>query len=224
MSRIGRMPIPVPSGAEVTIKGPDIAVKGPNGELRRQFPPEVSIAQEGDQLLVTRGSDTKRCRSMHGLSRTLLANMVQGVTGGFEKSLDIVGAGYRARQEGENVVLQVGYSHHVEVAPLPGISLALEGPNRIKVRGIDKQQVGEMAAQIRKVRPPDAYKGKGVRYTGERIRLKAGKKAVGRKKSESAPRQTSKASSSSGETQGNRRKTAPLCVQEPEAYLRPGDR
>ena len=182
MSRIGRMPIALPSGAQVEISGNDVKVKGPKGELRWTFPPEVSIVKQEKQLIVSRASDDKRCRATHGLSRSLVANMVQGVTAGFEKSLEVVGAGYRVRKEGDKVVLQVGFSHPVEVSPLPGTSLAVEGANRIKVTGADKQVVGEMAAKIRAIRPPDVYKGKGVRYAGEQIRLKPGKKAVGRKK------------------------------------------
>jgi large subunit ribosomal protein L6 len=182
MSRIGKMPIALPSGAQVEISGNDVKVKGPKGELRWTLPPEVSIVEQEKQLIVSRASDDKRCRAMHGLSRSLVANMVQGVTAGFEKSLEVVGAGYRARKEGDKVVLQVGFSHPVEVSPLPGTSLAVEGANRIKVIGADKQVVGEMAAKIRAIRPPDVYKGKGVRYAGEQIKLKPGKKAVGRKK------------------------------------------
>jgi large subunit ribosomal protein L6 len=182
MSRIGRMPIALPTGAQVEISGNDVKVKGPKGELRWTCPPEVSIVKQEKQLIVSRSSDDKRCRAMHGLSRSLVANMVQGVTAGFEKSLEVVGAGYRARKEGDKVVLQVGFSHPVEVSPLPGTSLAVEGANRIKVTGADKQVVGEMAAKIRSIRPPDVYKGKGVRYAGEQIKLKPGKKAVGRKK------------------------------------------
>jgi large subunit ribosomal protein L6 len=182
MSRIGRMPITLPSEAQVEISGNDVKLKGPKGELSRSFPPEVSIVIEDDQMIVSRDSESKRCRALHGLSRSLLANMAQGVTGGFERSLDIVGAGYRVRQERDKIVLQVGFSHSVEVSPLPGVSFAVEGANRIKVLGIDKQVVGEMAAKIRAIRPPDAYKGKGVRYTGEKVKLKPGKKAVGRKK------------------------------------------
>ena len=182
MSRIGRMPIVLPTGAQVEISGNDVKVIGPKGELRWTLPPEVSIVKQEKQLIVSRASDGKRCRAMHGLSRSLVANMVQGVTAGFEKSLEVVGAGYRARKEGDKVVLQVGFSHPVEVSPLPGTSLAVEGANRIKVTGADKQVVGEMAAKIRAIRPPDVYKGKGVRYAGEQIKLKPGKKAVGRKK------------------------------------------
>ena len=182
MSRIGRMPIPVPQGVEVSIKDNEVAVKGPKGELSRRFSPDMSIALKDDELIVSRPSDNKVHRSLHGLTRSLLANAVNGVTNGFERNLEIVGVGYRADKEGDKLVLRVGYSHTVEVSPLPGVSLAVEGINRIKVTGIDKESVGEMAAKIRAIRPPDAYKGKGIRYAGESIRLKAGKagKAIGR--------------------------------------------
>ncbi len=181
MSRIGRMPIAVPSGVVVNIEGGDVTVTGPKGELRRQFNPEISITLDDSTLNVSRPSDSRQHRSLHGLTRSLLANMVKGVSQGFEKELEIVGVGYRAEKSGDKLVLRVGYSHLVEISPLPGVSLAVEGANKIKVVGIDKETVGQMAAEIRAVRPPDAYKGKGIRYAGEVVRLKAGKagKAVG---------------------------------------------
>ena len=183
MSRIGRMPITVPSGVTVSINQNEVTVTGPKGELRRRFSPDMSITLHNDSLIVSRPSDSKVHRSLHGLTRSLLANMVEGVTDGFEKNLEIVGVGYRAEKSGDKLVIRVGYSHLVEVSPLPGVSLAVEGVNRIKVTGINKEVVGEMAAKIRAIRPPDAYKGKGIRYAGEAVRLKAGKagKTIGKR-------------------------------------------
>ena len=183
MSRIGRMPITVPGGVSVSIDRDEVTVRGPKGELRRTFNAEMSITKDNNTLRVSRPSDNRVHRSLHGLTRSLLANMVEGVSQGFERRLEIVGVGYRVEQAGDNLMLRVGLSHQVEVQPLPGVSLSVEGNNRIKVTGIDKQSVGEMAAKIRSIRPPDAYKGKGIRYTGEQVRLKAGKagKAIGRK-------------------------------------------
>jgi len=183
MSRIGLMPIAIPSGVTVTIEKRQVKVTGPKGELSRTINPEMSVAQEDNKLIVARPSDDQEHRSQHGLTRSLINNMVTGVSSGFEKQLEIVGVGYRAEKAGEKLVIRVGYSHLVEVAPLPGVTLAVEGNNRIKVTGIDKEAVGEMAARIRKIRPPDAYKGKGIRYAGEIVRLKPGKagKVVGKK-------------------------------------------
>ena len=183
MSRIGRMPIPVPSGVQVNIKGNHVTVSGPKGELNRNVSPEMILKLEDSTLTVTRPSDSKAHRAMHGLTRSLIANMVTGVSQGFEKALEIVGVGYRAEKAGEKLVLRVGYSHPVEITPLPGTSLAVEGNNRIKVSGANKEVVGEMAAEIRAIRPPDSYKGKGIRYAGEIVHLKPGKagKVVGRK-------------------------------------------
>jgi len=181
MSRVGRMPITVPSGVAVTINQNEVTVTGPKGELSRRFNPDISITRDNNILKVSRPSDGRVHRSLHGLTRSLLANMVEGVTGGFEKNLEIVGVGYRAEKAGDKLVIRVGYSHPVEVSPLPGVSLAVEGNNFIKVTGIDKEVVNQMAAEIRAIRPPDAYKGKGIRYAGESVRLKAGK-AVGKKK------------------------------------------
>jgi len=177
------MPINIPSGVTAVIEGNRVTAKGPKGELSRSLHPEMQIKVEDNIMTVTRPSDSKEHRSLHGLTRSLLANMVEGVTSGFEKNLDIVGVGYRAEQAGERLIIRVGYSHPVEVTPLPGVSLLVEGVNRIKVKGIDREIVGEMAAKIRAIRKPDAYKGKGIRYAGERVRLKPGKagKVVGKK-------------------------------------------
>jgi large subunit ribosomal protein L6 len=183
MSRIGKLPITIPSGVTVNITGATVTVKGPKGELKRSLPEEMIIKHEGSVLTVNRPSDDKKHRAYHGLTRSLLFNMVQGVAKGFEKNLEIVGVGYRAEKTGEKLVLRLGFSRPVEVTPMPGISLAVEGTNKIKVSGINKEDVGEMAANIRALRPPDHYKGKGIRYAEERVHLKPGKagKVVGRK-------------------------------------------
>jgi len=177
------MPITVPQGVVVNIKKDEVTVTGPKGELSRRFTPDMFITLDNDILTVSRPTDSKVHRSLHGLTRRLLANMVEGVSSGFEKNLELVGVGYRAEKTEEELVIRVGYSHPVKVLPLPGISLAVEGVNRIKVTGINKEVVGEMAAKIRAIRPPDAYKGKGIRYAGELIHLKAGKagKAMGKR-------------------------------------------
>ncbi len=176
MSRIGRMPIPLPERVHVEIRGSHVRVSGPKGELSRSFDPEMSISQEEGHLLVKRPSDSRRHRAMHGLTRALLANMVVGVTEGYSKALDIQGVGYRAEMQGEKLVMQLGYSHPVEIVPPPGISFEVErGGRNITVRGIDKELVGEMAARVRRQRPPEPYKGKGIRYLDERVRRKAGK-------------------------------------------------
>ena len=175
MSRIGLLPIALPQGTEVKIDGSEVVVKGSKGELRRRFHPGISIALKNGDLIVTRPSDSKIHRSLHGLTRSLLANMVTGVSEGFEKVLEINGVGYRAQQNGNKLLLQVGYSNTVEFSPPPGISISIEGTNRIRVAGIDKEAVGEAAARIRAVRPPDSYKGKGIKYSEEKLRLKPGK-------------------------------------------------
>lgn len=177
------MPIIIPSGVKVSVEGNLVKVSGPKGELSRQVNPEMSIRVDDGKLLVLRPSDDKVHRSLHGLTRTLLANMVEGVTKGFEKNLEIVGVGYRAEKAGDKLMLRIGFSHPVEVAPPPGIALDVEGGTKIKVSGIDKELVGEVAAKIRAIRPPDNYKGKGIRYLGEQVRLKPGKagKAIGKK-------------------------------------------
>lgn len=175
MSRIGKMPIGLPSGVTAAISGPTVTVKGPRGELTRSFNPEMKIEHRDGSIVVERPNDERRFRALHGLTRTLINNMVIGVNSGYEKSLEIVGVGYRATQAGEKVVVQVGYSRPVEVTPLPGIQLEAQGQNRINVRGIEKERVGLMAAQIRAVRPPDRYKGKGIRYAREVVLLRPGK-------------------------------------------------
>ncbi|HFB06887.1 MAG TPA: 50S ribosomal protein L6 [Chloroflexi bacterium] len=175
MSRIGLLPIAIPQGTEVKIDGSEVVVKGNKGELRRRFHPDISIALKNGNLIVTRPSDSKIHRSLHGLTRSLLANMVTGVSEGFEKTLEINGVGYRAQQSGNKLVLQVGYSNTVEFSPPPGINISVEGTNRIRVAGIDKEVVGETAARIRGVRPADSYKGKGIKYSEEKLRLKPGK-------------------------------------------------
>ncbi len=185
MSRIGRLPIVLPSGVKVNIKDKDneVTVTGPKGELKQRFHPDIKIAQENNNLVVTRPGDSREHRALHGLTRSLLANMVTGVSKGFQKDLEVVGVGYRASLAGKNLVLRAGYSHQIEVTPLPGTSLGVEGTNRIKVSGIDKESVGQMAAQIRAIRPIDDFKGKGIKYAGEVVHLKAGKtgKAIGAK-------------------------------------------
>jgi len=175
MSRIGKLPVPVAKGVTVEISGRDVKVKGPKGELSRSFPEGITLSLDDSQVTVGRADEEKRTRALHGLSRTLLANMVVGVSDGFTKTLELQGVGYRAQQAGEKVTLAVGYSHPVEIVPPPGIQLEVEGNNRVHVRGIDKELVGQVAADIRKVRKPEPYKGKGIRYLGERVRRKAGK-------------------------------------------------
>lgn len=175
MSRIGRMPVPVPPGVDITINGSAVTVKGPKGTLYRDFHRDMKISLEGDTALVERPSDNKTHRSLHGLSRTLLNNMVQGVTVGFHKQLELVGVGYRASKQGEKLVLALGYSHPVEIEPGEGLEVEVPAPNRVIVRGIDKEKVGALAAKIWRTRPPEPYKGKGVRYEGEVVRRKVGK-------------------------------------------------
>ncbi len=184
MSRIGKMPIAMPSGVAVKIEGNRVVVTGPKGSLERSFNPEMTIAMDGGSLRVTRPSDERQYRALHGLTRTLLNNMVKGVSDGFEKNLEIVGVGYRAELSGQKLVLRIGFSHPVEIVPPPGVSIVLDGQTKIKVQGIDKEKVGQLAAEIRAVHPPDHYKGKGIRYAGEVVRIKAGKtgKAGGGKK------------------------------------------
>lgn len=176
MSRIGRSPIQIPDGVNVEIDGLEVRVKGPKGELTRSFRPEMEIALEGNTLRVARPSDEPRVRSLHGLTRALLNNMVLGVSTGFVKTLEVEGVGYRPEKEGEDLMLYVGYSHPVRFSPPAGITFDVDTRARqIKVMGHDKEAVGQLAADIRKVRPPEPYKGKGIRYAGERIRRKAGK-------------------------------------------------
>jgi large subunit ribosomal protein L6 len=177
MSRIGRAPIPIPEGVTVDIKGQRVTVTGPRGALRHTVVEPIRIGEEDGTLVVTRPTDRGPHRALHGLSRSLVANMVQGVKDGFERQLDIVGVGYRAQLRGQSIELAVGYSHTVTIDPPEGISFEVPAPTQIVVRGIDKQAVGEIAAQIRAVRPPEPYKGKGIRYAGETVRRKVGKRA-----------------------------------------------
>ena len=175
MSRIGRLPITVPAGVDIDIDGRNVTVKGPKGSLARELHPEMLIAREGDSIVVTRPSEAKMHKQLHGLTRTLVNNMVVGVTTGYRKGLEITGVGYRATLVGRKLQLNLGYSHPVEIEPPAGISFELENPTRLAVVGIDKELVGEIAARVRSSRKPEPYKGKGVKYAGERIRRKAGK-------------------------------------------------
>ena len=175
MSRIGRLPIAIPSGVEVTIDGRRIAVSGPKGKLEQTLPAEMRVATEDGRIVVSRPSDAKNHRELHGLTRTLVANMVTGVTTGYQRDLEINGTGYRAIIQGKKVTLNLGYSHPIEVEAPPGISFAAETPQKLKVSGTDKELVGEIAAKIRGLRNPDPYKHKGVKYAEERLRKKAGK-------------------------------------------------
>ncbi len=177
MSRIGNMPVTLPSGVDVDIKGSDVTVKGAQGVLSYTFHADMTIERNNGSVLIKRPSDEGHHRALHGLTRSLLANMVTGVSQGFSKSLELVGVGYRVQQSGKGITLNVMYSHPVVIEPPDGISIEVEGNNRIHVRGIDKQKVGQLAAQIRKVRPPNIYTGKGIRYLGEQVRLKPGKSA-----------------------------------------------
>jgi large subunit ribosomal protein L6 len=177
VSRIGRAPITVPDGVDVDIKGQRVSVKGPKGNLEHTVVEPIRVSREDGQLVVTRPTDRGPHRALHGLSRTLVANMVQGVTEGFEKRLDIVGVGYRAQMKGQAIEIAVGYSHPVTITPPDGISFEVPAPTQIVVRGIDKQRVGQVAAEIRAGRPPEPYKGKGIRYAGEAVRRKVGKRA-----------------------------------------------
>ncbi|MDZ4655759.1 MAG: 50S ribosomal protein L6 [Coriobacteriia bacterium] len=177
MSRIGKQPIPVPSGVEVTINGSEVAVKGPKGTLTQTFVSDMSIELTDGVILVTRPSDERRHRSLHGLTRTLVANMVIGVSEGFQKNLEINGVGYRAVLKGNDLDMSLGFSHPVVVIAEEGITFEVPSPTKISVKGIDKQRVGQVAAEIRKLRPPEPYKGKGIRYAGEHVRRKLGKAA-----------------------------------------------
>jgi large subunit ribosomal protein L6 len=177
MSRIGKKPIEVPAGVIVSLDPGRVTVSGPKGELRQEIPQRMEIAQEENTITVTRPTERGEDRALHGLTRTLIANMVEGVTQGFEKKLEIQGVGYRAALAGTNLELQVGYSHSVKITPREGISFEVPVPTQVIVRGIDKQVVGQTAAEIRKVRPPEPYKGKGIRYEGEFVRRKVGKRA-----------------------------------------------
>ena len=181
MSRIGRQPIPVPSGVTITIEPELVTVKGPGGELSERVNRDITVEQKAaesgePQIVVTRPTDRGEHRALHGLTRTLVANMVTGVTTGFQKNLEIQGVGYRAALKGQSLSMQLGYSHDVDVPPPEGITFAVPRQTEIRIAGIDKQLVGEIAARIRKIRPPEPYKGKGVRYSGEKVRRKEGKK------------------------------------------------
>jgi large subunit ribosomal protein L6 len=183
MSRIGRMPVNVPSGVNIKVDDGAVLVKGPKGELGLTVAHPITVSIEGSVVTVSRPDEEKRSRQLHGLTRTLIANMVDGVTKGFSRNLEIVGVGYRAQMQGKKLSLQLGFSHPVVVDPPAGIAIAVEGTNKISVSGADKQQVGQIAAQIRDIRPPEPYKGKGIRYEGEYVRRKLGKagKTAGKK-------------------------------------------
>jgi large subunit ribosomal protein L6 len=175
MSRIGKRPIAIPNKVTVAIEGQRVAVKGPKGELSRVLPAEVLVEQDGTTITVTRRNESRPARQRHGLCRTLVANMVEGVSQGFQRRLEIQGVGYRAQVQGRNLLLNMGYSHPVQIDPPEGVQLAVENNTNVVVSGIDKEVVGNIAAQIRAVRPPEVYKGKGIRYAGEVVRRKAGK-------------------------------------------------
>lgn len=177
MSRIGRNPIEIPDGVEIAVEPGRVRVKGPKGELSQAVSPEMKVEQSGGVLTVARPTDRGEHRALHGLTRSLIANMVEGVTGGFERRLEIQGVGYRAKLQGKALELALGYSHPVKLPAPEGIEFEVPSPTEVVVRGIDKQLVGEMAAQVRKARPPEPYKGKGVRYVGEHVRRKVGKRA-----------------------------------------------
>jgi len=176
MSRIGKKPIAIPSGVTITLQGQTVTVKGPKGQLSWTVADEVEVTQDGSQLNLATREDTQRARGMWGLSRTLVSNMVEGVTKGYEETLELVGVGYRAAMKGQSLSMQLGFSHDVDIKPPAGITFATPKQTEIKISGIDKQAVGEIAAQIRRIRPPEPYKGKGVRYSGEKVRRKEGKK------------------------------------------------
>lgn len=182
MSRIGRLPVEVPNGVQINIQGSDVHVKGPKGELRRTFSPLIGIALENGQVVVTRNSDHPKERALHGTTRAMIANMVHGVSSGFEIVLEVDGVGYRAEMQGSDLVLHVGYSHPVKVTPPDGVTFEVDQKTRqVKVLGYDREVVGQTAAEIRRIRPPEPYHGKGIRYQGERIRRKAGKAGKGGK-------------------------------------------
>ena len=182
MSRIGRKPINIPAGVTVTADANVVTVKGPKGTLTQSFHPNMTISVEGNEILVTRPNDDKENRSLHGLTRTLVHNMVVGVTEGFKKELDVNGVGYRVQMRGKNLVMNLGYSHQVIVPSIDGITIECPTPNKIVISGADKQAVGQFAAEVREKRPPEPYKGKGIRYTGEFVRHKEGKAGKGAKK------------------------------------------
>lgn len=176
MSRIGKKPVPVPAGVTITLDGQTVSVKGPKGQLAWTVADDIEVRQEGQELTLSKRVDTPRAQAMWGLSRTLVSNMVDGVTKGYEETLELVGVGYRAAMKGQALSMQLGFSHDVEIPPPAGVSFAVPKQTEIKISGIDKQLVGETAARIRRIRPPEPYKGKGVRYAGEKVRRKEGKK------------------------------------------------
>ena len=178
LSRIGRKPIPIPSGVEIQSRYGEVTVKGPLGTLTQKYHPRVTVRVEDGAVMVERISERKFHHALHGLTRSLIANAITGVTEGYSKTLELMGVGYRVQQVDDGIILNVGYSHQVEVHPDEGVTMEVEGNNRIHIRGIDKQQVGALAARVRKVRPPNAYKEKGVRYQGEVLHLKPGKAAA----------------------------------------------
>jgi len=182
MSRIGKKPIAIPAGVDVKINGSEVTIKGPKGELKNTFNADIKVAVEGTEIIVTRPTDEKNHRALHGLTRTLIANMVEGVTNGFTKELEVNGVGYRVQKQGKDLVMNLGYSHQVIMPEVAGITIEVPSPNKIIVSGADKQQVGQFAAEIREKRPPEPYKGKGIKYVDEYIRRKEGKAAKGAKK------------------------------------------
>ena len=182
MSRIGKKPITIPAGVDVKLNGSEVTVKGPKGELKNTFNSAMNIAVEGNEIVVTRPSDAKEHRSLHGLTRTLIANMVEGVTNGYTKELEVNGVGYRAQKQGKNLVMNLGFSHQVIMEEIPGITIEAPTPNKFVISGADKQMVGQFAAEVREKRPPEPYKGKGIKYADEHIRRKEGKAAKGAKK------------------------------------------
>ena len=182
MSRIGKKPITIPAGVEVKVNGNEVTVKGPKGELKNTFNADMAIAMEGNEITVTRPTDNKEHRALHGLTRTLIANMVEGVANGYSKTLEVNGVGYRVQKQGKNLVMNLGFSHQVIVEEVPGITIEVPSPNQIVISGADKQQVGQFAAEVREKRPPEPYKGKGIKYADEHIRRKEGKAAKGAKK------------------------------------------
>ena len=182
MSRIGKKPITIPAGVDVKINGSEVTVKGPKGELKDTFNADMSIAMENNEIVVTRPSDNKEHRALHGLTRTLIANMVEGVSNGYKKELEVNGVGYRAQKQGKNLVMNLGYSHQVIMPEVDGITVEVPNNNSIIISGADKQKVGQFAAEVREKRPPEPYKGKGIKYVDEHIRRKEGKAAKGGKK------------------------------------------
>ncbi|MEE1245029.1 MAG: 50S ribosomal protein L6 [Acutalibacteraceae bacterium] len=182
MSRIGKKPIAIPAGVDVKINGSEVTVKGPKGELKNTFNADIGIAMENNEVIVTRPSDDKEHRALHGLTRTLIANMVEGVSNGYKKELEVNGVGYRAQKQGKNLVMNLGYSHQVIMPEVDGITIEVPNNNSIIISGADKQKVGQFAAEVREKRPPEPYKGKGIKYVDEHIRRKEGKAAKGGKK------------------------------------------